>query len=314
VDCFNFSTPLSRHSLQLQRLINNLHYATSSVDSIMPYHSYMLLFLFLVLKRPSNFSLPSPLLSPSVIANTNCHYNLTTLTNYNHRETTMDKLMEDRIKRDMETPEHPFFHYYGMLIHQQNMLTDSVRTGIYRDAILKNKNDFKGKVVLDVGTGSGILAFFAVQAGAKKVYAVEASDVAEAAKALVEANNLSDKIIVIKGKVEEISIPEKVDVIISEPMGFMLVHERMLESFVAARDRFLSPKGLMMPSNGTIFVAPFSDQSLYDEQLAKVGFWSHHNFYGVVSLVVFSVSCIQPDTLSILYLCPLFLLLFSCSV
>lgn len=55
-------------------------------------------------------------------------------------------------------------------------------------------------VVLDVGTGSGILAYFAVKAGARKVYAVEASDVADRAKILMQAAGLSDRIIVIKCK------------------------------------------------------------------------------------------------------------------
>ena len=191
-------------------------------------------------------------------------------------------LYSSRLQRDSVVPEHAFTHYYGMLVHQQNMLADNVRTGTYRNAILNNSSDFNGKVVLDVGTGSGILAFFAIQAGARKVYAVEASDVAESAAKLVAANNLSDRIIVIKGKVEDIELPEKVDIIISEPMGFMLVHERMLESYVAARDRFLTPTGLMMPSTGTIFISPFSDQGLYDEQISKVSFWSQKSFYGVV--------------------------------
>ena len=66
-----------------------------------------------------------------------------------------------------------------MLVHQQNMLQDIVRTGTYHDAILHNPSDFKDKVVMDVGTGSGILAFFAANAGARKVYAVEASGMAE---------------------------------------------------------------------------------------------------------------------------------------
>lgn len=58
------------------------------------------------------------------------------------------------------------------------MLQDYVRTSTYQRAILINGEDFKDRVVLDVGAGSGILSFFAVQAGAAKVYAVEASSMA----------------------------------------------------------------------------------------------------------------------------------------
>lgn len=62
------------------------------------------------------------------------------------------------------------------------MLQDFVRTYTYQRAILSNLNDFKDKVVLDVGAGSGILSFFAAQAGAKRIYAVEASTMAHYAQ------------------------------------------------------------------------------------------------------------------------------------
>jgi histone-arginine methyltransferase CARM1 len=81
--------------------------------------------------------------------------------------------------------------------------------------------------------------------------------------------------------VEEVELPEKVDIIISEPMGFLLVHERMLEVFVLARARWLKPGGRMFPSTGTIFLAPFADEALYNEQLAKVSFWQQGSFYGI---------------------------------
>lgn len=133
-----------------------------------------------------------------------------------------------------------YFQFYGYLSQQQNMMQDYIRTSTYQRAILGNLSDFKDKVVLDVGAGSGILSFFAIQAGAKKVYAVEASNMANHAELLVAANNLSDKIIVIAGKIEEIDLPERVDCIVSEPMGYMLYNERMLETYLHAK-KWLAP-------------------------------------------------------------------------
>ena len=70
------------------------------------------------------------------------------------------------------------------------MLEDHKRTGAYYAAIHQNRRQFEGKVVLDVGTGSGILAIFAAQAGAKTVYAVEATSMAKHARKLVEAHQV----------------------------------------------------------------------------------------------------------------------------
>jgi histone-arginine methyltransferase CARM1 len=161
------------------------------------------------------------------------------------------------------------------------MLADYVRTGTYQRAIVNNSADFAGKVVLDVGTGTGILAFFAAQAGAKKVYAVDASDAALVAQTLAQSNGYGSVIQVIKGKLEEIELPEKVDIIISEPIGFLLVHERMLETYLVARDKFLKPNGLMMPTTGTIFLTPFTDDALYRDHCARASFFENSSFYGI---------------------------------
>ena len=61
-------------------------------------------------------------------------------------------------------------------------------------------------------------------------------------QALVDGNNLKDRVEVIPGKIEEEEIPEKVDIIISEPMGYMLFNERMLETFLHAK-KWLKPGG-----------------------------------------------------------------------
>ncbi|KAL8239034.1 hypothetical protein R6Q59_015601 [Mikania micrantha] len=175
-----------------------------------------------------------------------------------------------------------YFHYYGQLLHQQNMLQDYVRTGSYYAAVIENQADFDGRVVVDVGAGSGILSLFAAQAGAKHVYAVEASEMADYAQKLIAGNPfLGQRITVIKGKVEDVELPEKADILISEPMGTLLVNERMLESYVIARDRFLVPNGKMFPTVGRIHMAPFSDEYLYVEIANKSLFWQQQNYYGV---------------------------------
>lgn len=175
-----------------------------------------------------------------------------------------------------------YFHYYGMLQHQQNMLQDYIRTGTYHAAIVENAVDFCGKAVMDVGCGSGVLALFAAAAGARVVYAVEASGAAKFAAQLASANSpIGNRIKVIHGKVEEVEIPEKVDVLVSEPMGTLLVNERMLESYLYARDRYLKPGGKMFPRLGRIHLAAFSDEMLHAEVASKSSFWEQPNFYGI---------------------------------
>ena len=67
------------------------------------------------------------------------------------------------------------------------------------------------------------------------VYAVDASDSCKVAQKLADSNGFGAKIKIIQGKIEDVDLPELVDVIISEPIGFLLVHERMLESKFCVR-------------------------------------------------------------------------------
>ncbi|KAK9805341.1 hypothetical protein WJX73_003869 [Symbiochloris irregularis] len=182
-----------------------------------------------------------------------------------------------------------YFCTYGYLYHQKDMLEDHKRTGAYYQAVMQNRRQFEGKVVLDVGTGSGILAIFAAKAGARKVYAVEATSMAAFAAKLIEANQLSDRIKVIQGTMESVQLPEKVDIIISEWMGYFLLRESMLDSVLFARDRFLKPGGAMYPSHARLYLAPIrtqaTQQRLHDFQGAMQG-WSafvHEmdSYYGV---------------------------------
>ena len=155
-------------------------------------------------------------------------------------------------------------------IHEE-MIRDSARTETYQAGIMANRSLLEGRVVLDVGCGTGILSLFCCAAGARKVYAVDASDIAKQARLVVAANGMAERIEIIQSRIEDLELPEKVDVIVSEWMGYFLLYESMLDSVLLARDRWLRPGGIMLPSHARIYIAPFTDDQYYHNRISA---WS----------------------------------------
>ncbi|CEP20623.1 unnamed protein product [Cyberlindnera jadinii] len=171
--------------------------------------------------------------------------------------------------------QHYFSSYDHFGIHEE-MLKDEVRTLSYRNAILKNKDLFRDKVVLDVGCGTGILSMFAAQAGAKHVIAVDMSNIIEMAQKIVDLNGFSDKITLVRGKLEDVVLPYKeVDIIISEWMGYFLLYESMLDTVLWARDHYLKKGGLIFPDRATMHIAGIEDG---EYRSSKLDYWE--NVYG----------------------------------
>lgn len=118
------------------------------------------------------------------------------------------------------------------------------------------------------GTDCSFALRFAVKAGAKHVVGVDMSTIIFKAREIVEVNGMSDKITLIQGKMEEIEIPfPKVDIIISEWMGYFLLYESMLDTVLYARDKYLEKDGLIFPDKATIFVAGIEDGEYKDEKI-----------------------------------------------
>jgi len=147
-----------------------------------------------------------------------------------------------------------YFITYGYIYHQKQMLEDEHRMHSYYSAILRNaETHFKDKVVMDLGTGSANLAIWAAQAGARKVYAIEATGMARHARANVAANGFEGVIEVLQGRLEELPIPEeKCDVMVSEWMGYLLLREAMIDSVIWAREHWMKPDGVLFPSHARI--------------------------------------------------------------
>ncbi|XP_066031124.1 protein arginine N-methyltransferase 1-like isoform X2 [Chamaea fasciata] len=149
---------------------------------------------------------------------------------------------------DMTSKDYYFDSYAHFGIHEE-MLKDEVRTLTYRNSMFHNRHLFKDKVVLDVGSGTGILCMFAAKAGARRVIGIECSSISDYAVKIVKANKLDHVVSIIKGKVEEVELPvAKVDIIISEWMGYCLFYESMLNTVIYARDKWLvrarGPRGI----------------------------------------------------------------------
>jgi len=126
------------------------------------------------------------------------------------------------------------------------MLRDDVRTDGFRRAIEEVVRP--GDIVLDIGTGSGVLAVFAARAGAKKVYAVEASSIAPIARQVFDKSGVGDRVEVIRGWSTQIELPERADVLVTETIGNEPLGERIVDTAFDARRRLLVPGARMIPS------------------------------------------------------------------
>ncbi|GMR49126.1 hypothetical protein PMAYCL1PPCAC_19321, partial [Pristionchus mayeri] len=164
---------------------------------------------------------------------------------------------------EMTSKDYYFDSYAHFGIHEK-LLKDKIRTKAYRDAIYLNKHLFKDKVVMDVGSGIGILSMFAAKNGAKRVLAVEFSNMAVQSRQIIKDNNLDHIIEVVQSKIEDIKeLPfgiEKVDVIISEWMGYCLFYKSMLNTVLYARDKWLVPRGLLFPDKAKLFVTAIEEK------------------------------------------------------
>jgi len=188
-----------------------------------------------------------------------------------HKSDTKRKLLPVAEARTVEEDQSYFQSYAHYSIHY-DMLNDSVRTSSYRDALIKNPDRLRDALVLDIGCGTSILSMFAAQAGAKAVVGVDCSDIIYQAMDIVRENKLEDKVKLVKGRLEETELPfDKYDIIVSEWMGYFLLFEGMLDSVLAARDKYLAPGGMMLPNRCSIEMCAIADPVRYD---GLVGFWS----------------------------------------
>ena len=164
---------------------------------------------------------------------------------------------------------------YADLGGQRGMAFDETRNAAYEAAIKRVVTP--DSVVLDLGSGLGMHALMAARAGARRVFMVEPENVLHSAVEIAKHNGYGDRVEGFQGRIEEVELPEKVDVIISVFTGNMLYSEDLLPSLFHARDKWLKPGGHLIPDRAELLAAPLTCPKSYADAVEA---WSvpHRGF------------------------------------
>lgn len=154
-----------------------------------------------------------------------------------------------------------------MITEYRGFLADEDRVQAYRQAIFETVRP--GDTVVDLGTGLGTYAFFAAQAGARKVYAIESAPIIQVAQQLCKLNRMERKVVFIPSPSSDASLPEKADVIVTEIFGALFMDDGLGETLLDVRNRWLKPGGTFIPSSVELFITPVEMPETYRE----IDFW-----------------------------------------
>ena len=150
----------------------------------------------------------------------------------------------------------------------RHYLEDHVRLSAFRRAVQELVRP--DSVVVDLGSGTGILGLLACQAGAARVYSLEESSLIELAREICQATGFADRVRFIKGHSTRITLPEPADIILGDQIGHFGFEAGLFDYFSDARRRFLKPDGLTIPQRITFCLAPVEHEPLW----RQVEFWN----------------------------------------
>ncbi len=158
---------------------------------------------------------------------------------------------------------------FGNIDQHERMLADQVRIDTYHAAIKKYVAE--GDSVLDLGSGTGVLSFFASQNKPKVIHAIDHGAIIDLAKYLAVQNEISN-INFFHAHSNQFQPEEKVDIIIHEQIGDFLLDEDMVRNICDLRDRVLAPGGKILPNRFDLFLEPAALNPSHRTSFL----WEHH--------------------------------------
>jgi SAM-dependent methyltransferase len=160
-----------------------------------------------------------------------------------------------------------------LIEYHRILLADELRTNAYREAIARTVK--AGDVVVDVGCGSGVLSFFACEAGAARVYAIDRGGMAGIAQFLARHLGFEDRITVLREESTAVELPERADVLITETLGVLGLDENILGSVIDARARLLRPGAAIVPQGLSLSIVPVELEEAHARYIAS---WSERRY------------------------------------
>jgi protein arginine N-methyltransferase 1 len=175
--------------------------------------------------------------------------------------------------------------------HRQ-YLADTARVSAYASALAEVVKP--EDIVLDLGSGTGILGLLACRAGASRVYAIDGGGMAESARVIVRENGLEGRVHVISGFSAHVNLPEPADLLVTDQIGHFGFDAGIIEFVADARRRLLKPGARLVPSRLELLVAPVEAPDV----AAAVAFWSTRPAgFNMEALHEMSVNSGHPRTL-----------------
>lgn len=164
--------------------------------------------------------------------------------------------------------------FASLAIHH-NMLMDTTRVLAYKTAISTQVN---GKSVIDLGCGTGILSLFAAKSGAKKIIAIEETNIALVAEKMFKSNRINHLVTLYKSNSKNVNIAQKADILIHEILGTDPLDENILMYISDAKKRFLKKGGKLIPGKLTICCIGYEEDLHSRLENDAINF---ENLYGV---------------------------------
>jgi protein arginine N-methyltransferase 1 len=133
-------------------------------------------------------------------------------------------------------------------------LADRVKLERYQAAITRLVRP--GHIVMDLGCGSGVLGLMALRAGAGKVLFVDESAIIEVARQTIARAGFAERAEFFHVSSFELDLPQRADIVVCDHVGYFGFDYSILTLLADARQRFLKPRGVMVPGAVDLALAP----------------------------------------------------------